>query len=116
MKVFKLLFASAVIAAGSLVSSCSSKNPASPAGSMATIYLNYYKSGSYAQTDAYIYEDGILNHIVMCLPSSSGYIKDTMTAKEGSWLRAEWKRSDVPSSTMTADTTAVNGILWNFGN
>jgi ABC-type branched-subunit amino acid transport system substrate-binding protein len=83
--------------------SCSKSNPTRTISNQVSIFLSYNNTDARG-TSCYIYEDNKINHII---PVSTAY--DTLTAANGSTLRAEYSVSGY--ATVNA-TVAKDQLYW----
>lgn len=86
-----------------LILSCSKSNPTGITNNQISIFLNYNNTDARG-TSCYIYEDNKINHII---PVCIAY--DTLTAANGSTLRAEYSVSGYAT---VSTTVAKDQLCW----
>jgi len=96
----KKLFSLIILA---FIFNCANSNPAATNNNQVSIYLSYNNTDARG-TVCYIYEDNKINHII---PAYQSY--DTLTAANGSTLRAEYSVSGYATE---RDTIARDKLLW----
>jgi len=96
----KKLFSLIILA---FIFNCSNSNPAGIKNNQVSIYLNYNNTDARG-TACYIYEDNKINHIILACQSY-----DTLTAANGSTLRAEYS---VTGYVTVSTTIAKDNFQW----